>query len=401
MFMTQEEFAKLPKEKQDALMKKIDEIQKGVPEHPKGLTQLSMDEFKGIIDETVKANISKMTAVDKKYFKFPGIGEEGKDDITPVGKFAKTVRFLKAMAAGDVKTCRDMSNEYRTKANLSEGTTTAGGFLVPEEFVAEILRLQPTYGVARRECRIIPMARDVINIPNSVGELGAAWVSEAAALHSTDPTLGQITLTIGKLGAIPKVTSELLADANVDVIQYLSMLIAEAFSKEEDIQAFLGGGSPFTGLFAATGFPTYVTPGAAQSMLSYPDLVKMTTELYDTATANAKFYMHRSLLGHIRGLVTTAAAPYFGGTANDIFGFPLVSTEVLGKGGASTTYMIFGDLRKALAMGQRAGIEMKMSDIATVGSESMFEQDMVALRMIARVCFGVLLPSSYLVVSST
>jgi len=406
MFMTQEEFGKLPKDQQDLLMKKIEEIQSGAgaPPVPKGLAQLTMDEFKGMVGQVIKDHISSMTHVDKKYFAFPGIGKVD-DDISPEGKFSKTVKFLKALAGGDVQTCKTMSNEVRVKANLSEGSTSGGGFLVPEEFASEILRLAPTYGVIRQNCRIIPMSSDVKSIPKAGGtELTAQWVNEAGQIKSTDPTFGQVQLIINKLAAIPVVTSELLADANIDVIAYLSELIAEAFAYQEDYQGFNGTGSPFVGILGATGVPTYPLPsGTGFICLSYPDLVKSTTELYDAATANAKFYLHRTIIGHLRGLITTAGAPIILPTAKDFAGFPFVSTEVLPGTRHSTAntdatqFMVFGDLRKTIAMGQRAGIEMKISDQATVGSNNLFEKDMQALRMIERVSFGVLLPSASLI----
>ncbi len=406
--MTQEQFDKLPKEQQERLMKAMTEIQAAVPETPKNLSQLSMEEFKSIIEETAKSYIKGMTHVDRKFFAFPGIGKEGLDDVTPEGKFGKTIKFLKALAGGDVQTCKTMHDEVRVKANLSEGTTTAGGYLVPEEFQAEILRLAPTYGVVRQNCRIIPMQRDIMHIPAAGStDLMATWVNEAAQILSTDPSFRECQLNINKLAAIPKVTNELLQDANVDTISYLSMLIAWAFAKAEDNEGFQGIGSPFTGLLCATGMPTYPHAGGTGfECLSYPDLVGMTTALYDQATANAKFYFHRTMIGRIRGLITTAGAPILGATANEVAGYPLVSTEILpGIGHTAfrtdaTTYAVFGDLRQALAMGVRQGIQMKIGDQGTVGSDNLFEKDMVALRMIERVAFGVLLPSSYLVVLS-
>jgi HK97 family phage major capsid protein len=252
------------------------------------------------------------------------------------------------------------------------------------------------------------MQRDILNIPAAgATDLTAHWVNEGAAIHSTDPTFRNCVLTINKLASIPKVSNELLQDANVDTIGYLSMLIAMAFAQAEDAQGFYGIGSPFTGLLCATGMPTYPHAGGTGfECLSYPDLVGMTTALYNQATANAKFYFHRTMIGRIRGLITTAGAPILGATANEVAGYPLVSTEVLpGMGyGAfrtdATTYAVFGDLRQALAMGVRQGIQMKIGDQGTVGSDNLFENDMVALRMIERVAFGVLLPSSYLVIES-
>ena len=402
--ITREEFDKLPKEQQDALLKKMQEIQEitklvGKPEE--GLPQLSMKDFEGKVKEVAENYIKSMDRIDRKYFMFPGIGRESADDISAVGKFTKTIRFLRAMAGKDATVLNAMHDEVRTKANLSEGTTTAGGFLVPEEFKAEVLRLAAQYGVIRRECRIIPMAYDVVRIPAAGGtDQSAHWISEAAQITQTNPTFREVSLTIKKLAAIPKVTNELLADANVDVINYLSMIIGEAFAKAEDEQGFNGGGSPFVGCLNATGVPSQAIAGNTNAQtLSYPDLINATGAIYTNALSNAKFYFHRTMSAHIRGLITTAGAPIFGATANEIAGFPIVLSEVMplktNAVGVSTAFIIFGDLRQGVAMGERGSITMKLSEEATVDSDNMFEKDMAALRMIERVAIGVLLPSAF------
>lgn len=402
--LSPEEFAKLPKEQQDELMKataRVAEICKLANVAEPQLKQLSMKEFEGKVNDIATNLIKQMTPVDKKYFVFPGIGKVDLDNISAEGKFVKTMKFMKALAGADVQTLRVMHDEVRTKANLSEGTTTAGGFLVPEEFKAEVLRIAADYGVVRRECRIIPMAFDVVNIPAAgTTDQSAIWTNEAAQIKQTNPNFRQVTLTINKLGAIPKVTNELLADANIDTISYLAGLIGEAFAKEEDNQGFNGTGTPFVGCLSATGVPTSPHAGgtAAQS-LSYQDLVNATGNIYTNALNNAKFYFHRSMGAHIRGLITTSGAPIFGATAREIAGYPIILGEMMpakaNAAAAGTAYALFGDLRKGLAMGERGSMTMKLSEEATVDSDNMFEKDMAALRVIERIAIGVLLPSAF------
>lgn len=409
--MTQKEFDALPKEKQDALLaEQGGDIQKVLAKDAKNNPapkQMSMADLKGAIDTCVKSAISKMTNIDKKHFAFPGVIADG--DLSPEGKFEKTCKFLKALVKGDVQTLNTLDKEVRTKANLNESTGAEGGYLVPEEFKAEILRLAPKYGIIRQNARIIPMQRDVLNIPSAgTTDLTASWTNEAAQILSTDPNFRQVTLTINKLATIPKVTPELLADANVSVVNYLAELAAEQFGKNEDIQGFKGVGSPFVGLINATGAPTYPhASGTGFETLSYQDLVKIPGFTWTTQLANAKFYFHRTMIAHIRALITTAGAPIFPATTNSIAGYPLVATEILPGIGhtayqtTATTYALFGDLRKALLMGERGTVEMKMGTEGTVGGDNLFEKDMMALRFIERVCFGVALPSAVVIIQTS
>lgn len=400
--MRAEDFAKLSKEEQDQLIKKMGEIQeitKAIAEKEKqsGMPQMSMKDFeetiKGVIEKTVKA----MTPADKKHFMLPGIGDNPQmaDDVTPQGKFAKTRKFLNALVRKDVQVLHSMQQAEGVKA-LSEGSTTAGGFLVPEEFKAEIIRLAPLYGVIRRNCRIIPMAYDTLNIPAAGStDQSASWTNESAQITNTEPNFRQLTLTINKLAAIDSFSNELLADANVGVVEYLAMLIAEQFGKAEDQQGFNGTGSPFVGVLGATGVPSSTHAGGAVA-LSYQDLIRATGALWTNALDNAKFYFHRSVVANVRGLITTAGAPIFGATTNAVAGYPIEQTEILPNSASATgtAYGIFGNLRRAVAMGERGSVVMDISREATVGSNNLWEKDMSALRVIERVALGVLLPSA-------
>jgi len=398
-----EDFAKLPKDQQDMLIAKMEDVQKAAEKivaEDKNLPQLSMKAFEEKINGVIETYIKGMTPTDKKFFMFPGIGNEKKmaDDLSGQGKFAKTKMFLRALIGKDATVLNQMHEEVRTKANLSEGTTTAGGFLVPDEFLAEIQRLAPLYGVMRANCRIIPMRSDVINIPAAgTTDQSAIWTNEASQILNTDPNFRQLTLTINKLAAIPKVTNELLADANVAVIEYLAQLISEAFAREEDNQGFLGTGSPFTGVLEATGVPSSTHAGGAIA-LSYQDIVRATGQLYTNALGNAKFYFHRTVIANIRGLITSAGAPIFNATTDSVAGYPLVSTEILRNSATAngTAYGVFGDLRRGIAMGERGSMTMKISEEGTVGGDNLFEKDMAALRVIERIAMGVLLPSAFI-----
>ena len=407
--MSPEEFAKLSPDEQKQLMegmKAIQDQQKKIEEEDKELKQLSMKEFEATVRGIATDLIKGMTDVDKKHFMFPGIGKADADDLSPEGKFKKTRKFFDALVGKDVVALKTMNDEIATKANLSEGTNTAGGFLVPEEFKMEVLRLSEIYGVLRKEARILPMTTDVVNLP-AAGTTGqsAIWTSEASQIKQTDPNFRQVVLTVNKLAALPKVTNELLEDSSIDMISYLAELIGEAFAKEEDNQAFNGSGSPFTGMLQATGAPTSPhTGGTGWSALSYQDLVNATGDVYSPVLANAKFYFHRTIIAHIRGLITTSGAPIFGGTANAILGYPLVPAEMAPAAAnvtvASTSYAIFGDVRKAVMLGERGSMRVKLTDVGQVDSDNLFEKDMSALRAIERVAMAVALPSAFTKITS-
>lgn len=417
--MTQEEFNKLPKEEQDQYIKNANEMQKALAQMKKDDEQLKtmkMKDFRDLIEGIVKRQIEPMTKVDRKYFAFPGAKDLALLDRTdPAAKWVKTVQFLNALVKKDVTTLSALETAQieegklaRKASYLNETTAAEGAALVPEEFAAEILRLSDVYGVVRANARHIPMKSDVMHFPAAgTTEVSTHWTNEASKIYGTAPSFRQVTLTINKLATLPVVTTELLQDASIDVIGYLSDLIAEALAKEEDTQGLKGAGSPFTGCMNGTSMPTYGhVGGTGHECLSYQDLVKVTSKVKTSAQANAKFYFHRSMIAHIHSLITTAGAPIFPNAPNTVVGYPLVAAEVLpGVGSAAyqtdgTTYALFGDLKKALLFGERGTLRMKLIDQGTVGSDNLAEKDMVALRVIERIAVGVALPSAVCIINS-
>jgi HK97 family phage major capsid protein len=409
--MTKEQFDALPREQQDQILKTMEEVQAKlkIMSPAPATPQLDMADFKGKVEDVMKNFMKSMTDVDRKYFMFPGIGTEGQDDKSPVAKYIKTVKFMKALINNDRPILKEMSDEVRKKANLSEGVDASGGFLVPQEFESEVLRLAPLYGVIRRNARFVPMSTDTKNFP-AAGTTGqsAIWINEGAQIKQTNPTWTQVQLVVKKLGALPKVTNELLADANIDTMQYLATLISEAFAQAEDDAGFNGGASPFIGVCGATGVPTYPHAGGTGfETLSYQDLIRVTGQIYSNALANAKFYFHRTMNAYIKSRTTTAGAPLFPSGARDYLGYAYEDVEVLpglqhtAYRTTGTTYAVFGDLQRGLMLGQRSGITMKISDQATVDSDNMFEKDMVALRAIERICIAVALPSAFCVIRAS
>ena len=111
------------------------------------------------------------------------------------------------------------------------------------------------------------------------------------------------------------------------------------------------------------------------SYLSYPDIVKATRNIYDNVLEGAKFYLHRSMIGHLQSIITTTGAPVFqAAPMNSLAGFPVVSTEILpslASDPQTGTYPfgVFGNLRRGVAMGERGSMTMAISEHATVNSQ--------------------------------
>lgn len=169
------------------------------------------------------------------------------------GQFKSFGEFLKAIA--DFKTGRTMQLDARLKA-LSEGTDSAGGYLVPEQWAAGIEAKSLEGAIVRPLARKMPMTTDTLNYPtvkdtahsSSVhGGVIAYWTEEAGSKTPAQPTFGNIKLIAKKLTGFTYASDELLEDSAVALEALLLKLFGEAITwyEEEAYWQGSGVGQPF------------------------------------------------------------------------------------------------------------------------------------------------------------
>ena len=289
-----------------------------------------------------------------------------------------------------------ISNGVFTKAH-TETVNSAGGFLVPEEFEAEIVTLREQYGVFRQNARIVPMNRDTKWMPRRTGGLTAYWVGESTAGQESTQSFDRIQLVARKLMVLTTVSTELDEDAITNMGDDAAQEIAYEFSKREDEAGFNGDGtSSYGGIVGLTN--AVGTAGVADSGLGTSDLsnatmamvAKMFAKLPNWAmNGSVKLYCHKSVyhelferLAMTSGGVTGAEVA--AGYSPRFFGYPVVISQVLPSSATTTDGTVlcyFGDLSQGCYFGDRREVTVKVSDSAL----NAFEQDEVAIKGTQRV----------------
>lgn len=121
------------------------------------------------------------------------------------------------------------------------GSGTYGGFLVPEEFRAEVIRkAQNLVAVRQAGARVLTTNSNSLNIPVEATTGQGTWLDERGEYQDSAPTFGQLNFTPFKYGRLVKVSDELLADSAVNIANYLADLYAREFGDAQD-QAFIQG----------------------------------------------------------------------------------------------------------------------------------------------------------------
>ena len=351
----------------------------------------ALGEFKNeIIDEVktyTREEVKKMIQEQKigKVDAAPELDAETKKDVR---------EFFKALVGRD----------YVALKALSEGTDSAGGYLVPEEFSAKVIDIAGQYGYVRRFGTVVPMRRDTLTIPKFSSKPAVQWVGEGGTIPAGQPSFDQVQLTAKKAALIVPVTTELFEDSGVDVANLLSKLFGEAVAKAEDEQGFTGNGTVFTGILHADGVNT-VTMDAGEtsfSDVSADDLINLIAAVPSSAADKGMFVMHRTILAKVKTLKDGNGSYLFDPKDRTIWGYPVITSDVmpaLGDSAADTPFIIFGDL-SYLYLGDRKKISVALADQATVGSDNLFEKDMLALRVIERVAIAVAMPEAFAILKT-
>jgi len=318
---------KLEEEEEEEMEEEMEEEEE---EEEEG-TEKSLKRLEAKIDEKVDRIIENIKVGMKVPIKKQPLEEEdnnskmNQDILTRKARpFVKLSKLMTAFIDDIRIMARGGVPKTLTKA-MAEGTDTMGGFLVPEEFAAEVIRYASEEAIVRPRARVLGMARDILTLPkldqtiDQFGGVSLKWTGEAETKMETSPALGRITLNAKKLTGLTYVSDELLADAAVNVANFLVSLFGEAIAYEEDKQ-FLTG----TGVAKPLGIVPSGTTVTRQTVnrIRYADIMAMFKALPAWAHANAVWI---TTLAGLEQLLLIRSGVWDGTTVDETKGVPLIT----------------------------------------------------------------------------
>jgi HK97 family phage major capsid protein len=306
------------------------------------------------------------------------------------------------------KWCSEHGIGLQWLAGQTEGTNTAGGYLVYPEFDNAIIDLRLQYGTFRRNARITPMSSDILYRPRRTGGLTAYFVGESDAGTESSKSWDRIQLTAKKIMVLAKMSNELSEDAVISIADDLTGEIGYAFAYKEDVCGWNGdatstyggivgvgpkliqtactGGVATGAVTAGSGLLRYGT-GNAWSNVALSHFNTLISMLPSYARAGAKFYcspvFHDAVMqklayaaGGNSGVEIVNGVPVY-----KFLGYPVELVEVMsGTEAVNTIYCYFGNIQLAAMFGDRRQTTLAFSTEASVGGVSVFERDEVAVR---------------------
>ena len=272
----------------------------------------------------------------------------------------------------------------RAKAGetLIEETDNRGGYLVAVEVAAAIQRIAASVGLIMSQAQKWPMGTDELDIPNYTGSfLLGEYLNTDDVGSDTGLTFGQARL-ITKTWQLSFVVSKaLLADASVNLADWLLALGGEALANMIDKQGLIGTGAPFTGILNDASVNITTISGTTFALYKViDDSSTLIASVAKSVRPGSVFIMSDTVWASLRTQKDTAGnylLPQAGAVSNrvlanypsgsvlvpdgEILGYPVHTSlhlPALSATGTATKFIIFGNL-KAFAYGDKGTMEIE------------------------------------------
>ena len=279
-------------------------------------------------------------------------------------------------------------------SGLSETVPSDGGFLVQQDFAAEILQETFATGILASKCRRIPISGNSNSLKiNGIDETSRAstryggivgyWEDEADLKTKSKPKFRKIELNLKKLIGLCYATDELLQDASALEGVIRQGFISEfGFLLDDAIINGTGAGQPLGILNSGCLVSVTKEVGQKADTVVTENVIKMYSRMFPTSLARAEWYINANIIPQLFTMslsIGTGGIPVFmpaGGISgqpyNTLFGRPVIAIEqaaTLGDAGD----IIFADLAGGYILAEKGGIQSDMSiHVRFIYDESVF-----------------------------
>jgi HK97 family phage major capsid protein len=288
---------------------------------------------------------------------------------------------------------RDIGLEVCKAGDLDPAVGTAGEFLLPDEFRAELVRNVEAMGVVFPLCRRVPLfTLGGTTWPTRTGGLTAYPTAAFAKIQKSAPAFSSVTMQPVKWATLTGIPNEFYQTRLlVELGQFLGTEISYALAYAFDNAILNGDGSADYG--GVTGILQSATISAASITAAHTSIATITgTDVSEIIAALTKSYvtdpywlLSLSVERTLRALKATTGMPLYlqgtNGEPNTIDGYPYKISQRMPAAAAcvsaSNKWGIFGDLRLAYFFGMIGEIRIDLSE------HIYFESDATAVRGVA------------------
>lgn len=312
--------------------------------------------------------------------------------------FKTTAEFFNAVMRSSARSAaidpRLIANALTTTG--SEGVGADGGFAVPPDFQATIIKKILGEDSLLSRTDQMTSSSNSMTVPidetapwDATGGIQAYWESEAGQKTQSKPALGEVSVKLNKCIVLVPLTDELLEDAPA-MATYVNSRAPEKinFKVNAAIINGTGVGQPL-GILQSEG--TVIVPGEAgqtSGTVVFNNVINMYSRLYAPAQSRAIWLANQDVLPQLMkmqfGTTGTAVPAYLppGGLSGSpyatLMGRPIISSEAMPALGSQGD-LILADMSQYLSITKGGGIK---SDVSI---HVFFDYDVTAFRFVLRV----------------
>ena len=261
------------------------------------------------------------------------------------------IDFLKAIIYNDRATLKAMGAEWiKYESEYSDGTKVLGdqtgaqgGFLVPDQFLPDLIMVEPEREIVWPRADIVPMQNRTLQVPglstagstpgqtNMIPGMIGHWTETGTQKSEVNMEFTQVDLVAHEYSGWIPIKDALLEDSPlaVESIVRNTMRKGVQFYRDEAFLDGTGAGQP-QGVIDAPG--TLALARNIAGAISFLDLVGMKGQLLPTSWMNAMWVFHQSCYTSLRTMQDPAGNYIWVENARDgepdrILGFPYMFTE--------------------------------------------------------------------------
>jgi HK97 family phage major capsid protein len=323
-------------------------------------------------------NDAALDAIEVKLNRF-GIGGNGGPPMDREEKRARVMdradQWARAVDLQIKLSAANLSDEQRAVVDavaaeykaLNITDDTAGGFLAPVDFVAEILKTVVLISPVRALARVRTTALKEVKLPRRTGLLSATWEDEEQPTSTTAQNglkYGLITVYTKGLRALVDISNDMLEDSAFDMGAEILSEVSEQFAVAEGA-AFVNGAGPGQpqGFLQSPDVTNQATHTGNATQLTSDSFIQVFHQLKSAYARNAVWAMNRQTVGFARQLKDSVGQYLFmmglpNGAPNTFLGSPYVEVPDMPVVAAGAYAAAFGDFNKGYSLIDRISMQM-------------------------------------------
>lgn len=359
---------------------------------------------------------------DARVLDLPGVEDE--EELKKWGGFS-ICRAIRGVMFDEWKITRPGDDEAKhcpeygmylegKKKQQSAGSDSGGGFLVPVQFMPELIEVLKANSVVEESGATVmdDLTGSPLEIPRQTGGATASWVGENSTIVESTLTFGQVTMSPHQASALVKMSNRLVRLSNPSIEAIVRQDIMREIALLRDLAYLRGSGSvnqPL-GLINTAGVQELevATDGGPITIELYYDMEEA-LESSDALRGTLGWVAHPKLWKETRQLraggSTTTDGPFFiqpdpvVGSIRSVLGHTMrTTTQIpvnLTKGsGTDLTELIFGNWADFI-IGTWGSIEIRATDTTT----GAFTDNQTWIRAILETDGAVRIPESFVFIN--